>query len=204
MFKVVLLGGSVSVAMVVGPAFAGNVVDAGFCLRLAGRDCVERIPNGQAVALEDLERDEVGRRVLYFHSTMQVEQGTFFIHAWERNHRATAEAVEPKVYSSSQLPDELRTGVESVRLGQLGDPLNVVIEAKASSSTYRAVSTRYVYGPDKFVAKVVDPAGQDLPGSELNKVEVTRERPVPVASEQAPQDTHQDNHKETKPPDEPM
>jgi len=153
------------------PALAGSVVESGFCLGVAGRDCTSRLSSRQQIALEALETDEQGRRVIYFQSTQAVLGGEIFVHAWERTGRQGTQA-KPKVYSSQPLSEQVQQRVENFRLGVLEDALHVVMTATVGSETYRAVSSRLVPGPGKLVAKVVDSAGEDFPGSELHEVEI--------------------------------
>ena len=154
------------------PARADSVRQSSFCLRVADLDCAERIEDGSRVHLRQLPRDSEGRRIVYFHSVMDIEYARFFVHSIARGPVGGPGKPRARVPAKGDVPADLRELARTYRLDGRGDVMNFVIEVLSPHAHFRATTSRHVpsYGP--VAAKVVDPDGNDLPGSELHEIEI--------------------------------
>jgi hypothetical protein len=165
---------------------ADDVVEAGFCRALAGRECAEPIPGGTQVPLDRLEQDGEGRRVLYFRGVMTVRDAKYFILSFARNAEPATILPTPKVSARAELPASVAAAARETRPGPFADVVNVVVAVDEPVARYNATTFRYIPGPGRVAAKVVDADGADYPGTRLVEVEIVA---GPPASNPAPAPT---------------
>ncbi len=155
-----------------GIARADSVVAAGFCLRIENHECVERVANGSRVRMRDLPRDAEGRRIIYFHSVTDIEHARFFLHSFARGPAGTPGTVRAEGGNRGEVPEDLRQLARTFRLDERGDVMNFIIGVNASYQRFRVATPRHVHSYGPLAANVIDPEGNEMPGSELVEIEI--------------------------------
>jgi hypothetical protein len=162
-----------------GAAIAAGVIDSGFCLKKAGRDCAQRVPFQATISMGDLPTDEHGRRILHFYCRIDLERGEIVLQAWERSGENYPPAPAAKLFLSESnaeringLYPDLESKIQGISI-KLGHNLFVVpVISEVKSENYVAFSNRVVSSPGTYVAQMLDANGQPLQGSKVMEVNI--------------------------------
>ena len=158
---------------------AASVIDSGFCLKKAGRDCVQRVPFQATISMGELPTDDNGRRILHFYSRLDLDKGEIVLQAWERGGENYPPAPAAKLFLSESnaeringLYPDLESKIQGISI-KLGHNLFVVpLISEVKSENYVAFSHRVVSGPGTYVAQMLDTDGQPLQGSKVMEVNI--------------------------------
>jgi hypothetical protein len=152
---------------------ADQVVESGFCRKVAERVCADALPDGTRVRMTDLDTDAAGHRVIYFHATLAIEHAKYFVLSIGRGPEVPPGGeARARVQAHAALGEDVLRTVGAFRVGNVADVLNVVVEATQNSPHYRAVGVRYVHSYGPLVATVVNPEGEEFPGSSPKRIEI--------------------------------
>ncbi len=155
------------------PAWADQVVEAGFYRQMGSHRCAGPLADGSRVSMNELTKDAAGHRVVYFCTVVDVEHARYLILSLGRGAAIRDGAgAAARVQSRAPLPDPILQAARAFRVGNLADVLNVVVEVGEGVSRHRAVGFRYVssYGP--LLGTVVDHDGREFPGISPRRVEI--------------------------------
>ncbi len=178
-YLISILLGLLTLGLTSNAASAASVIDSGFCLKKAGKECVQRVPFQATISMAELPTDAQGRRILHFYSRLDLERGEIVLQAWERGGDNYPPAPVAKLFLSesnaeriNSIYPDLKSKIQGISI-KLGHNLFVVpVISEVKSENYVAFSYRVVSSPGTYVAQMLDADGQPLQGSNVMEVKI--------------------------------